>query len=147
MHITFVDNQDFERLLLKIVINRLSAQVQFSEVASAKALLEFLNSGTGLPDIIFLDYDMPEQDGVDCLRELRDNSRFRNIPVIMYANLALPQQLLAAWQNGADYYLVKPFDLREISSIFEWCIANKPQRNPYRDRTEFLISPQHLPAA
>lgn len=52
---------------------------------SAEEALQILNSDIELPQYIFLDINMPKIDGNTCLREIKNDQRLRQIPVIMYS--------------------------------------------------------------
>lgn len=59
------------------------------------------------PDIILLDILLPGMDGFEILRRLKADSRFKNIPVIIISNLAEPQDITRAINEGAEEYFVK----------------------------------------
>src|SRR5687767_13258754 len=66
--------------------------------------------GSG-PDLILLDVNLPEVDGWAVLSELRT---FSQTPVIMVTVRDTPQEKVAGLDLGADDYITKPFDLREL---------------------------------
>jgi len=59
------------------------------------------------PDLVLLDVMMPKVHGFDVLRGLKDDSRLRDIPVIMLTNLEQPSDMQRAAEGGAFGYLVK----------------------------------------
>jgi CheY-like chemotaxis protein len=61
-------------------------------------------------DLILLDRMMPNLDGMEFLRRIKDNARFKEIPVIMQTAAAAPDQILQGIQAGVYYYLTKPYD-------------------------------------
>jgi DNA-binding response OmpR family regulator len=69
------------------------------------------------PDLVLLDWMMPEVDGMDALRMLKGNPATAEIPVVMLTALdGLPQINLATF-NGADGYVTKPFDVEDLLSL------------------------------
>jgi DNA-binding response OmpR family regulator len=60
-----------------------------------------------LPDVILLDVRMPQKDGLDVLRELKQCAETKNIPVVMVSASLIDQQ--AAYDAGARYFLKKPY--------------------------------------
>lgn len=66
-----------------------------------------------LPDVILLDVMMPEMDGFEALREIRAAS---NVPVIMLTVQATENDKVRGLELGADDYVAKPFDHRELAS-------------------------------
>ncbi len=63
-----------------------------------------------LPDLILLDVNMPDMDGVEFARRLRSQAQLADIPIIMFTAEYLPAQKLAGFEAGADDYLLKPTD-------------------------------------
>ncbi|HED54319.1 MAG TPA: diguanylate cyclase, partial [Phycisphaerales bacterium] len=84
-------------------------------------LLEALGGQSGLdlaeehvPSLILLDLDMPDMDGFEVLRHLKENSKTRDIPAIVLSGLQSPADKVIAFDLGAVDYVTKPFDLMEL---------------------------------
>jgi signal transduction histidine kinase len=67
-----------------------------------------------LPDLVILDLMMPEVSGEDVLRAVRSTPRLRDLPVIILTARASDQDRIASLGLGADEYMSKPFDPREL---------------------------------
>jgi len=67
-----------------------------------------------LPDIIFLDINMPRIDGRECLKELKRESRLKSIPVIMYSTSFTDRTIAELQALGASDYLTKPTDINKL---------------------------------
>jgi two-component system OmpR family response regulator len=66
---------------------------------------------TGVPDLVVLDLNMPEEDGLSIIRDLKSRM---NVPVIMLTATASPIDRVVGLELGADDYLAKPCELREL---------------------------------
>jgi len=81
-------------------------------VAEAESGREGLSQATGRqPDVVLLDLGLPDQDGLDVLRRLREWSR---TPVIVISARGMEHDKVAALDAGADDYLTKPFNTGEL---------------------------------
>jgi two-component system phosphate regulon response regulator PhoB len=69
-----------------------------------------------LPDLVLLDWMLPDRPGIDWLRELRGADRTRGLPVIMLTAKGDESERVAGLDAGADDYVVKPFSPRELVS-------------------------------
>jgi two-component system phosphate regulon response regulator PhoB len=69
-----------------------------------------------LPDLVLLDWMLPDRPGIDLLRELRSEERTRALPVIMLTAKGSETDKVAGLDAGADDYVVKPFSPRELVS-------------------------------
>ena len=69
-----------------------------------------------LPDLVILDWMLPDRSGVDLLRELRSHERTRQLPVIMLTARGTEADRVSGLDAGADDYVVKPFSPKELMS-------------------------------
>jgi len=93
---------------------RMNLELEGHQVLEAHSGLEALDAvRTKLPDLILLDVMMPELDGFETLRMLRE---FSNIPVIMLTAKGEENDRVYGLELGADDYITKPFGPRELSS-------------------------------
>lgn len=70
---------------------------------SAEEALLILNGDIELPAYIFLDINMPKIDGNSCLRQLKEDNRFCQIPVVMYSTYNGNKEIEAYKQLGVEY--------------------------------------------
>jgi DNA-binding response OmpR family regulator len=93
---------------------RMNLELEGYQVIEAHNGVEALEAiRTKLPDVVLLDIMMPELDGFETLRMLRE---FSNIPVIMLTAKGEENDKVYGLELGADDYVTKPFGPRELSS-------------------------------
>ena len=80
--------------------------------ADGVSMLETLK--TEIPELIILDIMMPELDGIEVLKRLRSESKYKDIPVIMATAKGTEMDKIGGLNSGADDYLVKPFGVMEM---------------------------------
>ncbi len=68
----------------------------------------------GSPDALLLDLMLPDGDGLDFTRELRSDARTRRLPLLMLTARGEPMDRIVGLELGADDYLPKPFEPREL---------------------------------
>ncbi len=66
------------------------------------------------PDLIIMDIMMPIMDGITALQKLKENPLTSGIPVIMLTSKDKDEDVLAGYKYGAEYYITKPFDLKQM---------------------------------
>ncbi|MEC4816804.1 MAG: response regulator transcription factor [Scytonema sp. PMC 1069.18] len=71
------------------------------------------------PDLVISDIMMPQVDGYQFLKQLRDDPRFRSLPVIFLTAKGMTTDRIQGYQAGVDAYLPKPFDPDELVAIVE----------------------------
>ncbi len=71
------------------------------------------------PDLILLDINMPEMDGFEVCAQLKQNTRFRDIPVIFISALSETLDKVKAFRSGGVDYVTKPFQFEEVKARVE----------------------------
>jgi CheY-like chemotaxis protein len=100
---------------------------------SGHAILEAVNGRDALdqirefvPELVFLDLQMPLQDGFGVIRELRNDSRFQNLPVVAVTASAMIGDRERAIAAGFDSYIAKPINLCEVEAQVA-ALASRPR--------------------
>ena len=70
-----------------------------------------------LPNILFLDINMPKKNGVECLLEIKKNERFRDIAIAIYSTSSSEEHIEETFVNGANIYIKKPNDFQTLKKI------------------------------
>jgi two-component system phosphate regulon response regulator PhoB len=69
-----------------------------------------------LPDVLILDWMLPDESGLSLARRLREDERTRSLPIIMLTARAMEQDKISGLEAGADDYLTKPFSPKELAA-------------------------------
>ncbi len=78
-----------------------------------------------VPDIIICDVMMPVMNGLECVKELKEEVSTSHIPVLMLTACALDEQRVAGYEHGADAYIPKPFNLEVLAARCRNLLANR----------------------
>lgn len=102
------------------------------------------NAGEDEFDALILDRMMPRMDGLTLLKRVKQEARFRQVPVIMQTAAASKEQVMEGIQNGAYYYLTKPFDGEVLATIVRAALADRAgwkdlTRSAQRDTQLFAL--------
>jgi CheY-like chemotaxis protein len=97
-----------------------------------------------VPDLILLDINMPQKDGFEVLKEMRQDPAIEHIPVIILTATRLdPLDIRTGLNLGADDYMTKPFDRRELLARIRTKLRSRDSEEAIRRRTrEFSILPE-----
>ena len=114
------DNEDI-RFLIGLVFRDVGFTVV--EAASAQEALAVLDLDD-LPDIAVLDVQMPGMDGWELLERIRSDPRTVRLPIVMCSVKATPDNLVHAWELGADGYVAKPFETHELVDEVELVLSH-----------------------
>ena len=79
-------------------------------------------------DLMILDRMMPVLNGIDLLRRVKSDPRFKHLPVIMQTAASAPEQIREGLEAGAYYYLTKPYEPTALVSIVHAALADVTER-------------------
>lgn len=97
-----------EELLRDAITRKLAASgIQTLAYESGKKAVEEMDSLENLPDAIWLDYYLPDMNGIEFMQIIKRNPKFANIPVIVVSNSANPQKVSSMLGLGAKKYILK----------------------------------------
>lgn len=102
----------------------------------------FVDRPNGNPAVVLLDLKMPRVDGLEVLRQIKDDPELMTIPVVVMTSSREDRDLQAAYQLGVNAYVVKPLKFPEFVDAVRqvgafWAVLNEPPLGsvPKRDRT------------
>ena len=128
------DNPDNIRLL---AVRLQSEGYQFITAQDGQQTLDLVNAQN--PDLVLLDVNMPNKDGFQVLTEMRANENVAHIPVIIITAARIGiKDVREGLTLGADDYITKPFDWRELSARIRTKLRVKKAEDALRQRTKKL---------
>ncbi len=113
--IVVADDDLATRMMLRQILRR----ENFNVIAVENGKLACEAVRRERPDVVVLDCNMPIMSGRAALQELKSNIDTRNIPVVMLTTRSEISQRVGALENGAQDFLTKPFDARELIARIE----------------------------
>ena len=83
------------------------------------------------PDLLLVDIKMPRMDGIEVLRRIRSDPKFKLLPVIMVTSSLEEKDLIESYKLGANSYVVKPVDIVQFIEAIKvlgqyWAGINEP---------------------
>lgn len=132
-HIILIDDDEDDRLLFREAIKSSGYDGIFSEYASGKSFMEYMERGEPvvLPCVIFLDINMPMTDGYTLLSMIRQSEKFRDSNVVMYTTSTSNIDVLFAEQNLASGFAAKPYEYSKLEAIIQNAVQHfLPPKTP-----------------
>ena len=121
--ILLVEDNPMNRKLFRDI---LEMQFQVAEAESAEAAQAWLEHH--VPDLILMDMQLPGMDGLTLTRLLKDDARFREVPIVGLSAHALPRDIEQALEAGCSEYITKPITddpFRFLDRLGRWLTPAK----------------------
>jgi CheY-like chemotaxis protein len=122
-NVLLAEDDEEDVFLFKTVLSELNQDIIVTVAADGNLLMTFLKQATLLPDMIFLDLNMPHKNGFECLSEIKGNEKWSRIKVIILSTSSNPQQIATAYKGGADLYLAKPNSYNQFKNMMGKCLS------------------------
>ena len=114
-----VDDSRIMRNIVKNTFAELGIPCTYLEAENGKKALQLLE--TNKVNIVFLDWNMPEMDGLDFLTKVKSMPDYKNLPIVMVTSEAAKYNVIEALDAGATDYIIKPIQdkvfKQKVSSI------------------------------
>ena len=126
LKILLIEDDQIEVIKLKRAIDKLGLEHNILEAQNGEDALEILKIGANLPDIIFLDLNMPKINGLEFLKILKSDQTLRYIPTIILTTSNNRNDVKACYEIGVAGYILKPLKYDDYvnkldKTLSYWC--------------------------
>lgn len=119
-YVLLADDDEDDRLFFKDALEDINIKTVVSTVNDGIELMKLLlGLDVLLPDIIFLDLNMPRKNGMECLVEIRNNDRLKALIVAIYSTSSAERDIEEMFAKGANVYIKKPNDYKDLKKVIE----------------------------
>jgi len=126
--IIYVDDVNYSLITLK---NRLQDHYDVFPADSVPKMYEFLD--LFIPDLILLDVNMPDIDGYEAIKGLKNDERFAEIPVIFLTGSSDKESVVKGLSLGAADYVIKPFSAPKLIESIQALLDPKKKKSDSQD--------------
>lgn len=118
MHIVLADDDEDDRLLFTDAFEELKINTKVQTYNDGAELMNYLNAEDALlPEILFLDLNMPKKNGIECLHEIKANPKFSNIAIAIYSTSSSEEHIEETFVSGANIYIKKPNEFNALKKV------------------------------
>jgi len=115
-----IDDQD----LFIEAVSEVDNSIECLSASDCEEALDLLkNKKIGMPDMIFLDLNMPRLNGKQCLAELKKEAHLADIPVIIYSTSSEKRDIEETSRLGAAHFLTKPNKFEELCKAISYVVS------------------------
>ncbi|MUH35573.1 response regulator [Zobellia amurskyensis] len=120
LNIALADDDEDDRMLFSEAIEDISIRTKLSLFNHGQELMDYLNlPNVILPNLIFLDLNMPIKNGMQCLKEIRQNPDLKDLCIAIYSTSSSERDIEETFLNGANIYLNKPNNFGKLQDSVE----------------------------
>jgi len=124
INICLADDDEDDRLFFTDAFDELKINTKVKTFNDGVELMDYLNSEDSiLPNVLFLDLNMPKKNGVECLLEIKQNEKFSDIAIAIYSTSSSEEHIEETFVNGANIYIKKPNDFENLKKILSEVVS------------------------
>ncbi|SHJ11802.1 response regulator [Aquimarina spongiae] len=141
LQVVLVDDDEDDRMFFKDAIEEVDLKTNLSLFGNGQEFLDYiLLPGQSLPHLVFLDLNMPIKNGVECLEELREYERFKDLSIAIYSTSSSDEDIEDTFVKGANVYINKPNDFNQLKSVIKRVLKiNWQYQTSNLSRENFLL--------
>ena len=118
INIILADDDEDDRLFFTDAFEEIKITTRVKTFNDGVYLMNYLNTdGVQLPNVLFLDLNMPRKSGLECLREIKQNEKFNDIAIAIYSTSASEEDIEKTFIKGANIYIKKPSDFKTLKKV------------------------------
>ena len=142
LNLLLADDDVDDCYLFKEALDGIPLSTRIAVVHDGVHLMQLLaKSDTILPDVLFLDLNMPRKNGFECLSEIKQNKKFKDLPVIIFSTSFEQEVVNLLHKNGAQYFIRKPSEFSQFKKIIQETLALiAPENASQPTRENFVLT-------
>ena len=122
--ILLADDDVDDQLFFQDAVEEMDEDIRIRTVYSGEQLMRILTKeDVVLPDLIFLDLNMPIKNGHQCLEEIRSNDKLKHIPIAIFSTSKSPNEVDKTLKAGANVYIHKPNDFARLKELISLVVS------------------------
>jgi len=138
LKILMADDDEEDFYIFSVALDEIPNPVIVSRVTDGEALMMKLEHER--PDILFLDLFMPCKNGKECLREIRSQSRYNDLIIVICTSFTDLSSIDFCLKEGATYYLIKPNSIMELGNLLRRLLSDRNKLLSSPARSEFILN-------
>jgi len=142
IHILLADDDEDDCLLFAEALKELPLPAHLTTVYNGNQLMQRLTQEpTELPDVLFLDLNMPGKNGFACLKEIKLNIKMEKLPVFIFSTAYDEDILNLVFKDAAHYYIRKPVEFSQLKNVIQKALTLIAQKNiSLPGKEDFVLS-------
>jgi len=117
-----IDDDPDDQEIFCMALEDMGEDINCRYASDGVEALKVLEDAAYIPDYIFIDMNMPRMNGNECLQQIREIGRLKDVPVYMYSTSADPEAVAATKELGAAGFIVKPTSVSELTKTLHFCL-------------------------
>jgi CheY-like chemotaxis protein len=140
INILLADDDKTDCILFKDALEELPVSAHLTIVHDGEQVIEMLTkAGKKLPDVLFLDLNMPRKNGFASLGEIKRSNELQDLPVIIFSTSSELEAVKRVFRDAAHYYICKPDNFLQLKKVLYEALSLVSREDNYLPLKENFV--------
>ncbi len=141
IHILLADDDADDVYFFAKALKDLTIETELKVVVNGDDLMTFLkDENISLPDVLFLDINMPRKNGIDCLAEIKQIPNLKALPIVMFSTSNEWDKINLLFKTGANVYIHKPNDFQQLKQVIFHALPISTQKTSATNDVKYILN-------
>jgi CheY-like chemotaxis protein len=118
INILYADDDVDDCNFFSEALKSLPMNTSVTTVKDGEELMDYLSENAlHLPHVLFLDINMPRKNGFECLTEIKQSEKLKDLPVVMFSTSSSKEKINILFKSGASVYVHKPDNFVQLIQV------------------------------
>lgn len=141
LNILLADDDADDCLFFKQALDGFNPTPNLSIVNDGEQLMEYLTANSAnLPHVLFLDINMPRKNGIECLAEIRQNVKLKDLSVVMVSTSNSWDTINQLFKSGTHIYIHKPSDFAQLKQVIQHALPIAVEKSLSKNPLKYILN-------
>jgi CheY-like chemotaxis protein len=141
LKILLADDDTDDCRFFKTALEKLPLSAQLTIVNDGEELMQLLTKENAeLPDVLFLDINMPRKNGSECLYDIKHNEKLKLLPVVIFSTSYSRDTMSALFKAGAHIYIRKPGNFEQLKEVIHHALPLVTEKIAANSQVKYILN-------
>jgi len=146
LNVLLADDDRDDCNFFKKALDALELSTRLTVVSDGEQLMQLLADAAMepdaelMPDVLFLDINMPRKNGLECLSEMKRNEKLKDLPVIIFSTSNSQDKINLLFKNGAHVYVHKPGSFSQLKEVIYHALPIAVEKKSSNGRVKYILN-------
>ncbi len=141
INILLADDDSDDCHFFKQALNQLPLSTNLTIVNDGEELMNYLSvNSTNIPHVLFLDINMPRKNGLECLVEIKENKKLKDLSIVMFSTTNSWETIDKLFKGGVNVYIHKPNDLEQLKQVINHALPIASEKTTSKNSLKYILN-------
>ena len=140
LNVLLADDDTDDCNFFKKALEELQTYTHLTVVTDGEQLMNYLSETDQLPDVLFLDINMPRKNGLECLSEMKQNEKLKDLTVVIFSTSNSRDKISTLFNTGAHIYIHKTGDFSQLKEVIRYALPIALEKTSSKSEVKYILN-------